>query len=83
MAFQVFYTFTRSLTTSDAGGFTSGGAAVNANDTSGQGAIPENINFFGEPNLSYDDRLRVLYHNSTDDPGTPRPIQWHYRLALR
>ena len=69
MAFQLFYTFTRSLTTSDAGGYTSGGAAANANDTSGQGAIPENIHFFGEPNLSYDERLRVLYHNSTQIPG--------------
>jgi hypothetical protein len=69
MAFQVFYTFTRSLTTSDAGGFTSGGAPANANDTSGQGGIPENIHFFGEPSLSYDDRLRVLYHNSSAIPG--------------
>ncbi len=68
MAFQLFYTFTRSLTTSDAGGYTSGGAAANANDTSGQGPIPENIHFFGEPNLSYDERLRVLYHNSTAIP---------------
>ena len=69
MAFQLFYTFTRSLTTSDAGGYTSGGAAANANDTTGQGPIPENIHFFGEPNLSYDERLRVLYHNSTQIPG--------------
>ena len=45
-----------------------GGAPSNANDTSGQGAIPENIHFFGEPNLSYDQRLRVLYHNSTAIP---------------
>jgi hypothetical protein len=69
MAFQLFYTFTRSLTTSDAGGYTSGGAPANANDTSGQGGIPENIHFFGEPNLSYDERLRVLYHNSSQIPG--------------
>ena len=67
MAFQVFYTFTRSLTTSDSGGFTSGGGAVNA--TNGEGAIPENINLFGEPNLSYDDRLRLLYYNSTIIPA--------------
>jgi hypothetical protein len=69
MAFQVFYTFTRSLTTSDAGGFTNGGGTTNPNATDGQGSIPENISFFGEPNLSYDDRLRVLYHNSTNVPA--------------
>jgi len=67
LAFQVFYTFTRSLTTSDSGGFTSGGGNINA--TNGEGAIPENINLFGEPSLSYDQRLRLLYYNSTNVPA--------------
>jgi len=67
LAFQVFYTFTRSLTTSDSGGFTSGGGNINA--TNGEGSIPENINLFGEPGLSYDDRLRLLYYNSTNVPA--------------
>jgi carboxypeptidase family protein len=63
---QWFYVYTRTLTTTDAGGFTSGGSDINAG--SGGGKVPENINILGEPNLSYAQRLRLVYFNSTNIP---------------
>jgi hypothetical protein len=73
LAFQWFYTFTRSLSTTDAGGSTSGNGAIN--DTSGTPAVPENINLLGEPNLSYDQRLHLVYYNSTNIPA--HHIRWN------
>jgi hypothetical protein len=66
LAFQWFYTFTRSLTTTDAGASTSGNGAIN--DTAGQAMVPESIQLLGEPNLSLDQRLRLVYYNSTAIP---------------
>jgi hypothetical protein len=66
LAFQWFYNFSRSLTTSDAGGFTSGNGAISATD--GQFQVPENIQLLGVPNLSYDARLRLGYYNNTNVP---------------
>ncbi|MBI3682054.1 MAG: TonB-dependent receptor [Acidobacteria bacterium] len=67
LAFQWFYVFTRALTTTDAGGFTSGNGNINATD--GQTAVPENINLIGAPNLSYDQRLRLMYYNNVNIPA--------------
>ncbi len=68
LAFQWFYTFTRSRTTTDAGGFTNGGGGgINATD--GQNTVPEQIQLLGQPNLSYDQRLRLIYQNSSNIPG--------------
>jgi len=66
LAFQWFYTFTRSLTSSDAGASTSGNG--NINNTGGTPEVPDNIQLFGEPSLSYDQRLRLVYYNSTNVP---------------
>lgn len=66
VAFQWFYTYTRSLNTTDSPGFSSGGAGIN--DTSQGGAVPENIQLRGEPNLTFDQRLRLVYYNSTEIP---------------
>ena len=66
LAFQWFYTFSRSLTTTDAGASTSGNGGIN--DTSGQAQVPENIQLLGEPNVSQDQRLRLDYYNSTNVP---------------
>jgi hypothetical protein len=66
LAFQWFYTFTRSLTTTDSGASTSGNGAIN--DTTGQALVPENNQLLGEPNLSLDQRLRLVYYNSTNIP---------------
>ncbi len=67
VAFQWFYVYTRSLTTSDAGGFTSGNQGIN--DARQGGAPPENIQLLGEPNLTFAQRLRLVYYNSTEIPS--------------
>jgi hypothetical protein len=65
--FQWFYTFARSLTTTDAGGFASGYQGIN--DGAGGGRVPENIELWGAPNLSFEERLRLTYYNSTSVPA--------------
>ena len=67
LAMQWFYVFNRTLTTSDAGGFTSGGGSINSTD--GVSQTPENIQLLGGGNLSYDERLRLGYQNSTNIPA--------------
>lgn len=67
LAFQWFYVFTRSLTTSDAGGFTSGNGNINSID--GVFAVPQNSQILGSPNLTYDQRLRLGYQNSSNIPA--------------
>jgi hypothetical protein len=78
VAFQWFYVFTSSLTTSDAGGFTSGNSAINSGASGGQ--VPENIQLFGSPNLSYEDRLRLIYFRSTEIP--PHRIRYNAIVDL-
>jgi hypothetical protein len=73
LAFQWFYTFTRSLNTTDAGASTSGNGAIN--DTSGNQMVPETIQLLGEPKLSLDQRLRLVYYNSTAVP--PHHFRWN------
>ena len=67
LAYQVFYTFTRALNTTDACGFTSGNGNINGTD--GGNAVPENINIIGAPNLTYDQRLKMIYYNSREVPA--------------
>src|SRR5438876_814405 len=73
VAFQWFYTFTRSLNTTDAGGFTSGNTSINSGG--GGGRVPENIQLWGEPDMSYDQRLKLVYFNSTNVP--PHRIRYN------
>ena len=73
LAFQVFYAFTRSLSTTDAGASTSGNGSIN--DTAGSPMVPERGQLLGAPNLSYDQRLRLVYYNSTAIP--PHRITWN------
>ncbi|HEY2933429.1 MAG TPA: carboxypeptidase-like regulatory domain-containing protein [Acidobacteriota bacterium] len=73
VAFQWFYTYTRSLTTTDAGGFTSGNVGINS--VGGGGRVPENHQIRGSPSLSYDQRLRLVYFNSTSLP--PHRIRYN------
>lgn len=70
VAFQWFYVFSSSLTTTDAGGFDSGNTNINSGGSTagGGGQVPENIQLFGAPNLSYEDRLRLVYYRSTVIP---------------
>lgn len=78
IAFQWFYVFTSSLTTSDAGGFSSGNVGINQGGGGGQ--VPENIQLFGSPNLSYDERLRLVYFRSTEIP--PHRIRFNAIVDL-
>jgi Carboxypeptidase regulatory-like domain/TonB dependent receptor-like, beta-barrel len=75
LAFQWFYTFTRALTTSDAGGFSSGGGSINASGSGAVLSVPEVTQLLGAPNLSYSDRLRLGYQNSGDVPA--HRIRWN------
>jgi hypothetical protein len=74
LAFQWFYTYNHTLTTTDAGGFTSGGGSINATGGGNYG-VPENIQIFGAPNLTYDQRLRLGYANSGNIPA--QHIRWN------
>ena len=67
LAFQWSYVFTRSLTTTDEGGFSSGNGAINA--TNGVTQAPENKQLLGGGNLSYDRLLRLGYQNSSNVPA--------------
>jgi len=71
---QLFYTFTRSLTTSDAGGFTSGNGAINAVGA-GIAQVPEAIQLLGNPQMSYDDLLKLVYFNSGNIPA--HRVRWN------
>ncbi|MCS7026327.1 MAG: TonB-dependent receptor [Bryobacteraceae bacterium] len=78
MAFQAFYTFTRSLTTSDAGGFSAGSSAIN--DTFGNNQIPERIQVLDAPDLSYDQLRRLVYYNSANVPA--HRVRYNAVIAL-
>lgn len=69
LAFQWFYTFSRSLTTSDTGGFNFGSSGINTSGSGSAFAVPENILLFGNPNLTEDQRLRLGYANSDSVPA--------------
>jgi hypothetical protein len=78
VAFQWFYTFTRSRTTTDSGGFDSGNTGINSGG--GGGRVPENHQIQGAPDLSYDERLRLVYFNSTTIP--PHRIRYNTIVDL-
>ena len=77
LSFQGFYTYVRALTTTDPGGFSDGNTGINGANTtgangqfgqSGGATVPQNIQLLGEPNLSYQRRLRLAYFNNTTIP---------------
>jgi hypothetical protein len=78
IAFQAFYTYNRVLTTTDSGGFDAGGSSINS--AGGGGQVPENGQIIGEPNLSYEDRLKLVYFNSTTIP--PHHIRYNGNVEL-
>jgi hypothetical protein len=78
LGFQWYYTFTRSLSTSDAGGFTAGNFAINS--TAQGGRVPEVNQLWGAKNLSYDERLRLVYYNSTEVP--PHRMRYNFIYDL-
>ncbi len=76
---QFFYTFTRSLTTSDSDGFSSGNGAINSTGT-GIAQVPEAIQVLGAPQMSYDDLLKLVYYNSGSIPA--HRVRWNGVLDL-
>ncbi len=82
LSFQVFYAYTHTLTTNDAGGFTFGGsgginAVANGGGNQGggtSGSVPANNELYGAPNLPDSQRLRLLYTNSSQVP--PQRVTW-------
>ena len=74
IGFQAFYTFVRALTTTDPGGFSDGNTSVNGGagtgglGGSGGATVPENVELLGEPQLSYQQRLKLTYFNNTTIP---------------
>jgi hypothetical protein len=80
LSFQWFYVFTRSMTTSDTGGFQAGGG--NINSTNGVFSVPLENQIIGSPKMSYDDRLRLGYQNSTNVPVHSIRYNWLYELPF-
>jgi hypothetical protein len=75
VGFQVFYVYSRSMTTTDAGGFTHGGTGINS--TGAGTKIPSFVNLYQYPNPvgpvftsspSYDDLVDLAYINSANIP---------------
>ena len=73
LAFQLFYTFSRVLTTNDTNGFSSGGARFD--NTAGRTLVPENSQILGSPSLSFKERLDLVYYNSGQVP--PQRVRWN------
>ena len=74
LSFQWFYTYVRALTTTDPGGFSDGNTSINGGGGNGKlggsggATVPESIQLLGEPNASYNQRLRLVYFNNTTIP---------------
>jgi hypothetical protein len=73
LGFQWFYVYSRSLNTTDSNGFDAGNVGINSGGNGGR--VPENTQILGSPNLSYDQRLRLIYFNSTNVP--PHRIRYN------
>lgn len=73
LGFQFFYTYNHTLTTSDESG---------TGDGAGGALVPLNTTILGEPNLSLNQRLKLVYYNSGLVP--PQRITWNgiYELPL-
>ena len=66
LSFQAFYVYNHALTTTDENGSSSGGGGATA---------PEGKTVLGNPNLTLDQRLRMVYYNSAAIP--PHQIKWN------
>ncbi|MCC7496254.1 MAG: TonB-dependent receptor [Bryobacterales bacterium] len=66
LSFQAFYVYNHALTTTDANGFGSGADGA---------TVPENKTILGQPSLTMDQRLRLVYYNSAAIP--PHQLKWN------
>ncbi len=71
LAFQAFYVYNHALTTTDENGFSAGGGGATA---------PEGKTVLGNPSLTVDQRLRLVYYNSAAVP--PHQIKWNGTYEL-
>lgn len=79
LSFQWFYVWTRALSTTNPGGFSGGGTL---NNTTGNSSVPENNELFGMPNLTYGQRLALIYNNDTTIPPQRMTEDVVYDLPL-
>jgi hypothetical protein len=75
LAFQAFYTYTHALTTSDAGGSTSGNGNINGAGAGSVFQVPESLLLFGNPQLTPSQLLRLGYANTDSVP--PHHVRWN------
>jgi hypothetical protein len=66
LSFQWFYVYSHILTTSDAGGFSDGSDGAQ---------VPQNSGILGNPNLSLNQKLKLVYYNTGSVP--PHVISWN------
>jgi hypothetical protein len=88
VGFQAFYTFVRALTTTDPAGFSDGNTSVNGGagsghlNGSGGETVPEYYELLGEPHLSYQQRLKLVYFNNTTIPPHRFTVDGIYSLPF-
>ena len=74
LAFQMFYAFSRVLTTNDTGGSSYGPSSINATGGTSM-SVPETWRLLGNPNMTEDERLKLAYYNSSNVPA--HRITWN------
>lgn len=72
---QAFYTYAHAMSTSDAGGSSSGDASTAANGAGYAFLVPQNGQILGNPKLTDSERLKLGYTNSGDVP--PHRVRWN------
>ncbi len=82
LTFQGFYTWAHAMSTTDAGGSSSGDGSIAANGSGYSFLVPQNGEILGNPSLTDTQRLALGYTNSGDVP--PQHIRWNgvYELPV-
>ena len=76
LTFQGFYTWAHAMSTTDAGGSSSGDGSLNPTLSTGYSfLVPQNGEILGNPQLSDSQRLALGYTNSGDVP--PQHVRWN------
>jgi hypothetical protein len=75
LTFQGFYTYAHAMSTTDAGGASSGDGSITANGAGYSFLVPQNGEILGNPTLSDSQRLALGYTNSGDVP--PQHVRWN------
>jgi hypothetical protein len=75
LTLQGFYTWAHAMSTTDAGGSSSGDSSIAANGSGYSFLVPQNGEILGNPQLSDSQRLALGYTNSGDVP--PQHVRWN------